>query len=71
MFSKNSLNILEKRYLLKDKNGQIIETVEGLFTRVARDIASAETIYNPKVNLDRWAQEFFLTQNNSLFIITC
>jgi ribonucleoside-diphosphate reductase alpha chain len=59
MFSKNSLNILEKRYLLKDKNGQIIETVEGLFTRVARDIASAETIYNPKVNIDRWAQEFY------------
>ncbi|HQM89111.1 MAG TPA: adenosylcobalamin-dependent ribonucleoside-diphosphate reductase, partial [Exilispira sp.] len=59
MFSKNSLNILEKRYLLKDKNGQIKETVEGLFTRVARDIASAETLYNPKVNIDKWTQEFY------------
>ncbi|MBI2079548.1 adenosylcobalamin-dependent ribonucleoside-diphosphate reductase [Candidatus Micrarchaeota archaeon] len=40
--SKNSVKVLEKRYLLKDENGKIIETPEELFRRVARFVASAE-----------------------------
>ena len=32
---KNALTVLEKRYLAKDENGNPIETVEGLFHRVA------------------------------------
>jgi len=34
--SKNVHTVLEKRYLRKDKDGQVVETPEGMFWRVAR-----------------------------------
>jgi len=37
--SENALTVLEKRYLLKDQKGRIIETPSGLFHRVARALA--------------------------------
>jgi len=37
--SPNALTVLEKRYLLKDDTGKIIETPAGLFHRVAKAIA--------------------------------
>lgn len=40
-----SLEVLKRRYLLKDKKGKIIETPEGLFKRVATHIAKAEDNY--------------------------
>jgi ribonucleoside-diphosphate reductase alpha chain len=45
-FSTNALKVLKKRYLLKDENGNIIETPEDLIRRVARGIAVAEKNYN-------------------------
>ncbi len=41
----NSLRVLERRYLLKDETGKIIETPSQLFHRVARFIASADKNY--------------------------
>lgn len=43
--SKTAQAVLERRYLTKDENGNIIETVEGLFDRVASAIAAADTAY--------------------------
>ena len=43
--SENALKVLEKRYLRKDKEGRIIETPEGMFRRVAHNIASADSFY--------------------------
>nr|MBN2277147.1 vitamin B12-dependent ribonucleotide reductase [candidate division Zixibacteria bacterium] len=40
--SENSLKVLERRYLKKDDNGQVVETPEELFHRVARAIAEPE-----------------------------
>ncbi len=37
--SANALTVLEKRYLLRDDSGKIIETPQGLFRRVARAVA--------------------------------
>lgn len=37
--SKNALTVLEKRYLLKDDTGRVIETPTGMFHRVAKAIA--------------------------------
>lgn len=48
----NSLHVLESRYLRKDENGKLIETPQQLFQRVARNIASAEKIYNPTISDD-------------------
>jgi ribonucleoside-diphosphate reductase alpha chain len=40
--STNSLKVLERRYLKKDNEGQVVETPEELFRRVARAIAEPE-----------------------------
>ncbi|MFN3411723.1 MAG: vitamin B12-dependent ribonucleotide reductase [Exilispira sp.] len=57
--SDNAKVILEKRYLLKDKEGNPVETIEGLFERVARYIASAEKIYNPDANIEEYEKIFY------------
>ncbi len=41
----NALRVLEKRYLRKNEKGEIVETAEELFRRVAKNIASADTLY--------------------------
>jgi len=49
-FSENALKVLERRYLSKDENGQVIETPEGLFRRVAKAIAAADKLYGKTEN---------------------
>ena len=36
------MRVLERRYLTKDDNGELTETAEGMFRRVAKNIALAE-----------------------------
>ena len=55
----NALKVLEKRYLKKDEQGQVIETPDELFHRVARNIASAELAFNPQGNVRSWEAEFY------------
>ncbi|MBI2564481.1 adenosylcobalamin-dependent ribonucleoside-diphosphate reductase [Candidatus Woesearchaeota archaeon] len=44
--SENSLQVLAKRYLLKNESGTIVETPRRLFERVARAIAEPERLYS-------------------------
>ena len=44
-FSNEALKILERRYLLKDELGQLIETPKAMVERVARSIAKADALY--------------------------
>jgi ribonucleoside-diphosphate reductase alpha chain len=66
--SENALRVLEKRYLKKDKQGQVIETPEQMFRRVAQAIASAELIYNPKANVKAREDEFYRLMANLEFL---
>ncbi len=43
--TKNALIVLEKRYLRKDEQGNIIESPEDLFKRVARAISDVDKFY--------------------------
>ncbi len=43
--TENALKVLQSRYLKKDKDGNVIETPEEMFTRVASTIASVEARY--------------------------
>jgi ribonucleoside-diphosphate reductase alpha chain len=43
--SPNSRKVLEKRYLKKDEEGNVIETPETLFRRVAHSVADADMQY--------------------------
>lgn len=44
-FSENALKILEKRYLMKDDEGNVVETPKDMLARVAANIAFADTYY--------------------------
>lgn len=44
-FPKNIHDVLEKRYLLKDETGRVVEDPEGMFRRVAKTVSRAETLY--------------------------
>ncbi|RPF48066.1 ribonucleoside-diphosphate reductase class II [Hydrogenoanaerobacterium saccharovorans] len=55
---KNGLTVLEKRYLVKDEEGKMIETVEGLFDRVANAIADADLHFDSKADTKQTAKEF-------------
>ncbi|HTE84623.1 MAG TPA: vitamin B12-dependent ribonucleotide reductase [Dehalococcoidia bacterium] len=43
--AENARIVLERRYLAKDNQGEIVETPEGLFRRVAHNLAQAELNY--------------------------
>ena len=64
--TKNALKVLEKRYLLKDENGKVIETPDQMFHRVAHDIALADEKYGEDVK--KTEREFYEIMSNLLFI---
>ena len=43
--SQSAIKVLEKRYLKKDEEGNIVETSEDLFRRVAKTVANVELNY--------------------------
>ncbi len=45
-FSENALTVLRRRYLRKDQNGEPIETVGGMFRRIAHHVATAEDTWD-------------------------
>ncbi len=55
----NAIAVLEKRYLLKDLQGNIVETPEDLFRRVAANIARADRLYDPSVDLASIETDFY------------
>ncbi|MBC8545740.1 vitamin B12-dependent ribonucleotide reductase [Clostridiaceae bacterium NSJ-31] len=55
---KNAITVLERRYLIKDENGEVVETVDELFDRVAGAIAGADSLYNTDADRQALAEEF-------------
>ncbi|MDD4364156.1 MAG: vitamin B12-dependent ribonucleotide reductase [Synergistales bacterium] len=53
----NAVPILEQRYLRKDEEGQVVETVEEMFWRVAEAVAEAEARWG--VAPEVWAERFY------------
>ncbi|MFC1864688.1 vitamin B12-dependent ribonucleotide reductase [Chloroflexota bacterium] len=66
--TENALHVLERRYLKKDKQGQVIETPEEMFHRVAQAIASAELIYDPEADIKAREEEFYQLMANLEFL---
>jgi len=63
VLTKNAIEILNDRYVLKDNKGNIVETANQLFMRVAKFVASAED-----VNRLTWEKEFFQVMNDLDFL---
>ncbi len=60
VLSDNALVVLKSRYLKKDPDGNIIETPEELFDRVASAIAIADKLYRVgDAELERTKDEFY------------
>ena len=59
MLQPNAIKVLERRYLSRDVQGNTIEDVDGMFWRVARHIASADTVFDPQSDVEATASEFY------------
>jgi len=66
--SKNSLTVLERRYLKKDAKGKLMETPEDLFRRVAKNIAQADLNYKESANLKKTENDFYNMMHNLDFM---
>ncbi len=64
--TQNALKVLQQRYLLRDEAGNIIETPEEMFRRVAKTIASAESLYGG--NPQEWEEKFYTLMTDLRFL---
>jgi len=55
--SLNAIQVLQERYLLRDEEGEIIETPRGMMRRVAKAIAEVDARYGE--NVDKTYSEFY------------
>ena len=62
--SKNALTVLERRYLIKNGEGVVIETVEELFRRVAGAIAASDRRYDENADCEALADSFYRMMTN-------
>ncbi|RKZ26485.1 ribonucleotide-diphosphate reductase subunit alpha [bacterium] len=51
--------VLEKRYLMRNEKGEVIETPEDMFRRVAFAIAEGDKIYHPDADIKELAATFY------------
>jgi ribonucleoside-diphosphate reductase alpha chain len=66
--TKNAITVLEKRYLQRDLQGNVIETPEEMFWRVARNVAQADRRYHPQLNLTSIEEEFYVVMASLDFL---
>ncbi|MEM4690048.1 MAG: vitamin B12-dependent ribonucleotide reductase [Archaeoglobaceae archaeon] len=66
ILGKTAETVLRKRYLLKNENGEIVETPEQMCWRVANAIACAEENYGSDSRY--WAKKFFEMMWNQEFM---
>jgi ribonucleoside-diphosphate reductase alpha chain len=57
--SPNARKVLERRYLLKDEGGRIVESPREMFQRVARAVAEADLLYDKGTDVKELEQELF------------
>ena len=65
VFCENALKILEKRYLMKDDDGEVMETPKDMLIRVAANIAYADMFYGASYDQIRdFAETIYTTMAN-------
>lgn len=57
--SNNAITVLKKRYLKRDAEGNLLETPQGMFQRVAINIAQADLNYDKNANIAETAKKFY------------
>ncbi|MDD5318024.1 MAG: ribonucleotide reductase N-terminal alpha domain-containing protein [Candidatus ainarchaeum sp.] len=66
--SVNAIKVLERRYLLKDREGNVVETPKQMFARVAKAIAFADVFYDRDADLKKAEDEFYDLMVNLEFL---
>lgn len=66
--ASNAKRVLERRYLGKDAEGNVIETPEEMFRRVAKNIASAEALFDPQAEVEVWEERFYQLMTSFEFL---
>ncbi|HEY8476639.1 MAG TPA: adenosylcobalamin-dependent ribonucleoside-diphosphate reductase [Chloroflexota bacterium] len=56
--TENALRVLRERYLLRNERLQVVEDPAGLFQRVARAVALADRLYDPRADVESAADAF-------------
>jgi ribonucleoside-diphosphate reductase alpha chain len=64
----NTMEVLKRRYLLKDNEQNIIETPDQMFRRVAHYVAQAEANYNSEVRNEEVENKFYQMMRNLEFM---
>ncbi|WP_269477547.1 vitamin B12-dependent ribonucleotide reductase [Hominibacterium faecale] len=64
----NAETVLKQRYLIKDENGNPVETVDGMFHRVAKAIASADALHDEHADTDKTESIFYDMMTNLEFL---
>ena len=67
-FTNNAKTVLERRYLTKDLDGNVIETIEEMFKRVSDFIASGDLLYDEKTNIQELSDRFYKIMINQEFM---
>lgn len=59
-FADNAIRVMEKRYLVRNEEGKVIETPKGMFRRVARALAAVEARYGAtQTEVQEWEEKFY------------
>ncbi len=66
--SENALTVLKNRYLKKDSSGNVMETPDQLFKRVAHHIALAEKKYGNEENIEKVEENFYRIMTEFRFL---
>ncbi len=66
--SENAQKVLEARYLRRNRSGEIVETFEELFSRVASAVSEPELLYGSAVDARRHREEFLQMMTDLEFL---
>jgi len=64
----NAIAVLERRYLKKNDVGEVIETPQEMYVRVARNIAHADGLYDEHADIEKTAKEFYTMMTTLEFV---
>jgi len=64
----NTMEVLKRRYLLKDENQNIVETPSELFRRVANHVAKAEDNFKSRASSEEVEEKFYQMMRNLEFM---
>ncbi len=55
----NALTVLARRYLKKNEQGEVVESPEAMFRRVANNISQADLMYDGRADIGKTEEDFY------------